>query len=151
MNPFLLRLTRYCGAAAVLAVGIDHLEQDLVDHYSVIPTIGTLFVMNFAGAMAVAVGLVVPLPRAWRRVAGFRALLAGAGIAVAAGSVAGLLLSESTGLFGFREVGYRPAIVVSLALDAAAILLLTTNVALGRASLSAAGRHRAGSAASAPA
>ena len=52
-------------------------------------------------------------------------LLSAGGIAVAAGSLVGLLLSESTGLFGFREVGYRPAIVLSIALELATIVLLT--------------------------
>src|SRR3954452_6612981 len=142
------RLTRYGAAAAVLAVGLDHLEQDVVDHYSVIPTIGTLFMENFAAALAVAPCLVVPLPRAWRRAGDFRALVACGGIAVAAGSAGALLLSERTGVFGFREVGYRPAVVVSLALDAVAILWLSAT-ALGRTPLSAGVRAGAGPAASA--
>src|SRR4051812_50075709 len=73
------RLTRYGAAAAVLAVGLDHLEQDVVDHYSVIPTIGTLFMVNFAAAVAVAACLVVPLPRAWRGARGLPAPGAGGG------------------------------------------------------------------------
>jgi hypothetical protein len=35
------------------------------------------------------------------------------------------LISEHTPLFGFREYGYRPAIVLALAFEAAAILLLS--------------------------
>ena len=34
---------RYIGAAALLAVGLDHLEQRTAAHYAAIPTIGTLF------------------------------------------------------------------------------------------------------------
>src|SRR4051794_41274059 len=83
------RLTRYGAAAAVLAVGLDHLEQDVVDHYSVIPTIGTLFMVNFAAAVAVAACLVVPLPRAWRRARGLPAPGAGGGGGLAAGAAPG--------------------------------------------------------------
>lgn len=117
--------TRCAGALALLAVGADHLEQDTVAHYSVVPTIGTLFVVNFAAAVVVACGLAVPAPR-WPGRAGrlVAVLLALGGIAIAAGSAAGLLLSENGGVFGFMEVGYRPAIVLSLALDATAASLL---------------------------
>jgi hypothetical protein len=52
------------------------------------------------------------------------AALAVGGIALAAGSLAGLLVSESVGLFGFMEQGYRAAIVLSIALDVVAIVLL---------------------------
>ena len=34
---------RYVGALALLAVGIDHIEQYYVDYYRAVPTIGTLF------------------------------------------------------------------------------------------------------------
>jgi hypothetical protein len=115
---------RLLGAAALLAVGLDHLDELTVGHYSAIPTIGTLFALNFAAAALVACALVVP----WRRLRGEtgRAVLAAAGVAIAAGSLAALLVSESTTLFGFRETGYRAAIVLALALDVAAIALLGT-------------------------
>jgi hypothetical protein len=108
--------TRLLGALALLAVGIDHLVERSADHYAAIPTIGTLFVLDFAAAAAIAGGLL----------AGGRTSrpFAAAGVLVAAGSLAGLLVSEHTPLFGFRETGYRPAIVLAIVLDAAAILLL---------------------------
>jgi len=123
--------TRYLGALALLAVGLDHLEQFSADAYSVIPTIGTLFALNFASAALLAAGLVAPVQRL-PGAAGRRAVpaLCLAGIGVAAGSIAGLLVSESAGLFGFQETGYRSAIVISLALDASAIVLLATHLAL---------------------
>ena len=110
------RAARLLGALALLAVGVDHLVERNADHYGAIPTIGTLFALDFVAAAVIAAGLVV----------GRRAVrpLAAAGVLVAAGSLAGLLISEQTPLFGFREMGYRPAIVLAIALDAAAILLL---------------------------
>jgi hypothetical protein len=125
--------TRHLGAIALLGVGLDHLEQFSLDHYSVIPTIGTLFALNFASAVAVACGLAAPVQRLRGRAGRVAVpLLAIAGIGVAAGSLAGLLASESVGLFGFMETGYRPAIVLSIALDAATILLLTAHLAVTR-------------------
>jgi hypothetical protein len=62
-------------------------------------------------------------------------LLAAGGILLAAGSLAGLLLSETTGLFGFIEQGYRSAIVLSIALELAAIGLLGAYLAATRVEL----------------
>jgi hypothetical protein len=121
--------SRYLGAVGLLAVGLDHLEQFSVDSYSAIPTIGTLFALNFASAALVACGLAAPaqrLPGRAGRVA--LPLLCVAGISVAAGSLAGLLVSESIGLFGFMETGYRSAIVLSIALDVATIVLLSVQL-----------------------
>src|SRR5690242_15622547 len=53
---------RALGALAVLAVGAVHLQQYLW-LYSAIPTIGTLFILNFAGATAVGIGLLAPVER----------------------------------------------------------------------------------------
>ena len=104
---------RYLGAAALLAVGLDHLEQYSAEHYSAIPTIGTLFALNFVSAALIAGALAAPVQRLPGRAGQIAMpLLSAGGIAVAAGSpLSGLLLSESTGLFGFMEVGYRPAMV----------------------------------------
>jgi hypothetical protein len=125
--------TRYLGAIALLGVGLEHLEQYSVDYYSEIPTIGTLFVLNFASAALVAFGLVAPVQRLRGRAGRWAApLLSIAGIGVAAGSLAGLLVSESSGLFGFMEVGYRSAIVLSIGLEVATIVLLSVHVAATR-------------------
>jgi len=94
--------SRYLGALALLGVGLDHLEQFSVDSYSVIPTIGTLFALNFASAALLAAGLAAPVQRLPGHAGRLALPLLGlAGIGIAAGSLAGLLLSESTGLFGF--------------------------------------------------
>jgi hypothetical protein len=120
-----ISLARYLGASALLAVGLDHLEQRSAAHYAAIPTIGTLFLVNFVSATVVAVALALPLERLGGPV-GRRlpALLALSGVGIAAGSIAGLLISESTGLFGFMENGYRSAIVLSLVFEGATIILL---------------------------
>ena len=124
---------RYLGAAALLGVGIDHLEQYSTEHYSAIPTIGTLFAMNFVSATLIAAALAAPVQRLPGRAGRIAIpLLSAGGIAVAAGSLAGILLSESTGLYGFMEVGYRPAIMLSITLETTTIALLSIQLALGR-------------------
>ena len=84
-------------------------------------------------ATVVAVGLALPL----RRLGGpagrhLPALLALSGVGIAVGSVAGLLISETTGLFGFMEDGYRSAIVLSLLFEGATIVLLGTYLAYSK-------------------
>ena len=118
-------VVRYLGAASLLAVGVDHIEQYYVDYYRAVPTIGTLFVLNFVSALVVSLCLVAPV----RRIAGrfterALTLLAIGGIGIAGGTLAGLLISENGGLFGFMEVGYRGAIVLSIAFDVAAMAFL---------------------------
>src|SRR4051812_2289161 len=105
---------RRVGALTLLGVGLVHLEQFTVGHYSAIPTIGTLFALNAAAATLVAAGLAVR----------DRPLLRMGGVLIAAGSLLGLLAGERTTLFGFRETGYRPAVLLSIALEVATIALL---------------------------
>jgi hypothetical protein len=126
----LLSLTRYVGAAALLAVGVDHLDQYAVEHYDAIPTIGTLFALNFASATLVATALAAPVERLGSIGRTILDALAAGGITIAAGSLAGLLLSERASLFGFMESGYRGAIVLSMMLEIATILLLVGFLAL---------------------
>jgi hypothetical protein len=45
---------RVLGAVLLLGVGRDHIEQYYGGSYSVVPTIGTLFALNFAAATLVA-------------------------------------------------------------------------------------------------
>lgn len=53
---------RGLGALATLAVGAVHLQQ-YFKLYSAVPTIGTLFVLNFVGATVIGVALLAPLER----------------------------------------------------------------------------------------
>jgi hypothetical protein len=134
-------LTRYLGALAVLAVGVDHIEQYYVDYYRAVPTIGTLFMLDFMAATVIAIGLLLPLRRLTSRY-GDRVftLLALAGIGIGAGTLAGLLASVNVGLFGFMEAGYRSAIVLSIVFDVAAVAFLSAFLAL-RALSHGARRH----------
>jgi hypothetical protein len=119
-----MNMLRYAGAAALLAVGIDHLQQYFGALYSTIPTIGTLFALNFTGSVVVAAGLAAPVERVFPRlrkpILGFLA----SGIGIALGSLVALLVTEQTPLFGFMASGYRQAIVVSIVLEVATVLLL---------------------------
>src|SRR3954454_7018522 len=119
-------IVRWLGALALLAVGIDHIEQYYVDHYSAIPTIGTLFVLNFASALVVGLALLAPPRMAGRFGRAAVPVLALSGIAIGGSTLGGLLISENGGLFGFMEIGYRSAIVLSMVLDGATVLLLGT-------------------------
>ena len=108
---------RVLGALAVLAVGAVHLEQYFGVHFNVVPVIGPLFALNFAGAVLIALGLLLPLGR-------LHIPLALGGIGLAATSFVFFFISERRTLFGFQDYGYRPAILVALAAEAAAIVLL---------------------------
>jgi hypothetical protein len=117
--------SRYLGALAVLATGIAHIEQYTVDDYSTVPTIGTLFLLNFIAAIVIAVGLIAPLRRVTGRYTNLvRAVIAVGGIGLGVLSLVALFVSESSGLFGFVEHGYRMAIVVAIVVEAAATVFL---------------------------
>ncbi|MGN6169385.1 MAG: hypothetical protein ACTHQQ_14630 [Solirubrobacteraceae bacterium] len=99
---------RLLGALAVLATGAIHLYER-GHFYSQIPTIGTLFLLNFLGATAIGLCLLAPVERiAGRYGSALVLLLALAGIALATVAFAFLLISEQTPLFGFKEPGYDP-------------------------------------------
>jgi hypothetical protein len=116
---------RILGAILLLFVGADHYYEYAVDDYSVLPTIGPLFLLNFISATAIGLVLLTPLDRIggrFGRVVQRAAALSGFGIA--ATSLVALLVSEQTKLFGFMESNYRPAIIVALASEAAAAVVL---------------------------
>jgi hypothetical protein len=104
---------RVLGALSLLAVGAVHLQQYFV-LYSAIPTIGMLFVLNFAGATAVGLGLLAPVERLPGRLGSVApVLLSVAGIGLAATAFVFLFISERTPLFGFMEPGYDPAAILA--------------------------------------
>ena len=99
---------RFLGALALLAVGAVHLQQ-YEFLYSAIPTIGTLFLLNFVGATAIGLGLLAPVERLLGPFGRFAVnLLALGGAAQAATAFVFLLVAERTPLFGFQEPGYDP-------------------------------------------
>jgi hypothetical protein len=101
---------RVLGALSLLSVGAVHLQQ-YFDLYHGVPTIGTLFVMNFVGATIVGLGLLSPVERVLGRAA--VVLLALAGIAQAATAFVFLYISERAPLFGFQEPGYDPTAIMT--------------------------------------
>jgi hypothetical protein len=112
---------RVLAAVLILFVGADHYYEYAVDQYRVLPTIGTLFLLNFVSATVVGLALLVPLERLFHRFGGaLTRFLALGGFGIAATSLVALLVSEQTPLFGFMELNYRTAIVVALASEAAA-------------------------------
>jgi hypothetical protein len=121
-----LAVTRVPGAVALLFVGGIHYQQYRYAFYSSVPTIGPLFLLNFIAATVLGLGLLAPLrSRLGRRGELLEQLAALAGVGVAAGGLAALLISEQTPLFGFMEHGYRFVIVLTIASEAAVIVLLT--------------------------
>jgi hypothetical protein len=119
------------GAAAVLATGADHLYEYSATGFSSVPTIGTLFLLNFIAATLVGVALLLPLRRFAKRLADpLRALLALSGTGIAALSLISLWISESSSLFGFTDYGFRATIVVAIVAESIAILALTAYLAL---------------------
>lgn len=119
-------ILRMLGAVAVLVVGGVHLQQYLAGYHT-IHVIGTLFLLNFIGATLIGLGLLVPMAR----LRSAQPLLALGGIGLAATSIVFLFISEHQPLFGFQESGYRTAILVALAAEAAAVVALGAYLVVG--------------------
>lgn len=114
---------RVLGALALVAVAYVHLDE-YGGGYSNIRVIGPLFLLNAVSAGLVAVVLLTPVARLRR----LDALLALVGIAVSAGALVALFVSEQTPLFGFRETGYRSVIIQAIVSEALAVVLLSSFV-----------------------
>src|SRR5881275_2269282 len=109
---------RYLGAVSILVVGAIHAQQYYGAYFSVVPTIGTLFLLSFVGSGVVGAVLLAPVRRLGRNVGDLILVLAAVdAIGIALGSLASLLVSEYRPLFGFMESGYRLAIVLTLMFD----------------------------------
>ena len=113
--------SRAAGALATLAVGAVHLQQYYKLYFGV-PTIGTLFVLNFIGATVIGVALLAPIERVAGRLA--VTLLALAAIGLAATSFVFLFISERTPLFGFMEPGYDPTAIAAARISEVATVVL---------------------------
>jgi hypothetical protein len=119
-------ILRTLGAASLLVVGAVHLDEYMADHFNVVPIIGPLFALNFAGATLIGLGLLVP----GLRMRPLHLLLALGGIGLAATSFVFLFVSEHQPLFGFQDYGYRLEIVLALAAEAAAVVTLAAYLAI---------------------
>ena len=129
-RSLIARVPLYLGALGVLATGIVHIQQFYGQDYSTIPTIGTLFFLNFVAAVVLTAGLIAPLGRvAGRHADAVRAAFAVGGVGFAVLSLVALFVSEGSGLFGFQENGYRMAIVLAIVAEAAAVVFLAVFLA----------------------
>jgi hypothetical protein len=125
-------IARYFGALSILVVGAIHAQQYYDAYFSFVPTIGTLFLLSFVGSGVVGVVLIAPVRRLGRNIGDLILGLAAFGaIGIALGSLVSLLISEYRPLFGFRESGYRLAIVLTLVFDALTTVFLGAFVLIG--------------------
>jgi len=103
---------------SILLVGAVHAQQYYDAYFSVVPTIGTLFLLSFVGAGIVGVLLLAPVRRLGRRLGDLILALAALGaVGIAVGTFVSLIVSEYTPLFGFMESGYRLAVVLTFVFD----------------------------------
>ncbi len=113
---------RYFGALATVIVGAVHLQQ-YADFIADVPTIGVLFLLNGLGAGVVTILLATRHARVG----------AIGGIALSAGALVSVLISMTdTGLLDYTEPTFRSAVIVAVAAEAAAIVLLAAYVAVRR-------------------
>jgi hypothetical protein len=111
-------IARYLGGISILLVGAVHAQQYYYAYFSVVPTIGTLFLLSFIGAAVVGAVLFAPVRRLGKRRGDLILALAALGaIGIALGTLVSLVLSEYTPLFGFMESGYRLAVILTLLFD----------------------------------
>jgi hypothetical protein len=145
----ILQVTRRVGALALLVVGAVHLQQYFGADYSVLPTIGPLFLLNAVGCALVGFALLAPVHRLLSDRGADLAvgLLAALGVTIALGSLVALYISETGTLFGFAEDGYGTAIVIAIVAEVATVLLLgpVAAVSLRRASADPGSAQRADS------
>ncbi|MEU8762930.1 hypothetical protein [Streptomyces sp. NPDC048659] len=108
-----LRLT---GAALTVAMALIHLYL-WGDGYRDLATIGVLFLLNGVIGLALAAAL-LGTPRR------FLAGVAAATALFTAGTLGALVLSLTTGLFGFRETVDARLVVTTLVVETAGVLVL---------------------------
>jgi hypothetical protein len=132
-RPRSLTAPRTLGALALLVVGGIHYQQYRYAFYSSVPTIGTLFLLNFIGANALGLFLLAPLKSRLGDLGKLLDQLAAlAGVGLAASGLVALLISEHTPLFGFMEHGYRFVIVFTIAFEAVTIANLMLFLVMAR-------------------
>jgi hypothetical protein len=104
------------GVCLTVVMGLIHLRVWL-DGYRQIPIIGPLFVANTICSGVLAVGLLTVPAR-------LRSLMAIVTALFTAGTLLGLILSLTVGLFGMREVLQAPFVTTTLVVETAGVLVL---------------------------
>jgi hypothetical protein len=100
----------------MLIIGGVHFQQ-YVDFMSHVPTVGVLFLLNAAGAAALALALVGPDD-------GIRGLAALGGIGMAVGSLACLVIALTSSFAGFHEPALRLPLLIAIVAEGLAIPVL---------------------------
>lgn len=107
--------TRRLAGVLLLVVGAVHLQQ-YADFIRDVPTIGTLFALNAAGAGVIVAMLTVPR---------MRALAAMGGIGLCLGSLVSVGLSfTSSGIFKYTEQSLRTPIAIAILAEVAGVIAL---------------------------
>jgi hypothetical protein len=122
-------------ALAALAVAVGGWEHAYLYHrgYSDIDTIGPLFLVNAVASLATVLVLLA------RRPVPFVVL----SLAISIGSLVAIVLTRTTGLFGFEESGYDSRAVLTIVAEVAAVVLTVAGAALARGDLRGAPPSRA--------
>jgi hypothetical protein len=105
-------------ASAICLAGTGFMHAQLYLHgYRAIPLIGSMFLLQGAGALAVGLLLLVAAPVVLRLGA----------LGLSGGALVGFVLSRTVGVFGFVERGFdpQPQALLSLLAELAVIALLT--------------------------
>lgn len=103
-------------------MGWIHLQLWL-DGYREIPVVGILFLLNAIGAVALAAALLVAPGRLLSAAAMVTALFT-------AGTLAGLVLSLTVGLFGVHESLQTPLVPATLTVESTGVLVLVATAIL---------------------
>lgn len=133
---------RIAGAALLAWMGWIHLHL-WSQGYKHIPSVGHLFLLNFIGAVALALG-VLAAPRR------YLVLVAASGSLMAAGTLASLIISINIGFLGFKDSSHASFAHLSIWVEAAATVVLAVVAWRGLALRRRPGSGRDRAAATAP-
>src|SRR3954463_3017334 len=122
LRSVLLTVSWLLGICLTAVMGLIHLKLWL-DGYRQIPIIGPLFITNAICSGALAAGLLTSPVR-------LRSLVALVTALFTVGTLMGLILSLTVGLFGMREVPQAPFVVITLAVETAGVVVLLLTAAL---------------------
>jgi hypothetical protein len=115
-------IARLLGAGLTGTMGWIHLQLWL-DGYREVPVVGILFLLNAIGAVALVTALLLAPGRLFSAAAIVTALFT-------AGTLAGLVLSLTVGLFGVHESLQTPLVPATLIVESTGVLVLVITVIL---------------------
>jgi hypothetical protein len=110
------------GICLTIAMGLIHLRV-WFDGYRELPIIGPLFILNAIGSGVLAAALLAAPAR-------LRGLAAIVTALFTAGTLMGLVLSLTVGLFGMHEVLQAPFVIVTLVVETAGVMVLLLTATL---------------------